>query len=226
MNRNILYLVTNGFCLFFLMLVFPVSAIEKEYIRDYDYIATDYDSKFTSRVNAIDGLKSTLLNELGTYVASVVEVNKDAMGNAYMTQDTLQLTAGIISLKLLQEKWNRISYYVQGKMRADEEEVLNALKALREDKQLEDALRDSMAELNTAREEIKHLKQQMAMLQSSAPMEKLTSKGQPKHKSETQRQSAKAESESSAHHISQNIDQVKQADLEKQYIETIKDIEV
>ena len=167
MKQNILSMLARGFLIALIISSHSVTAEEKEYVSDYEYQATDYDSKFTSRINAIDGLKTSLLEELGAYVQSVINVNKDSLGNAYMTNDTVQITAGIISLKLLQEEWNRITYYVKGKMRADHDDVLKAVKALREDKQLENALRDSMSELDAARKEIEKLKNQMAQMQSA-----------------------------------------------------------
>lgn len=60
-------------------------AAPNEYVRDYDYVATDDDSRFTSRIRALDGLKRSLLEELGTYVASVIKVNRDSLGKAYLT---------------------------------------------------------------------------------------------------------------------------------------------
>lgn len=148
----------------------PAYADVREYIRDYTYVATDYDSKITSRINAIDGLKASVLDEIGVYVGQVIEVNQDALGNAYMSADTVQITAGIISLDLLKEDWNRITYYVKGKLTADDKQVLEAVKALRKDQELGDALRNSLDELNSARLEIAQLKKQI---------EQLTKPGQP-----------------------------------------------
>src|SRR5512135_1949012 len=69
-----------------------VYAEVKEYVRDYSYQAERYDTKETSRVNAIDGVKRELLDELGTYVGSVIQQKQDSLGNSYMSHDVINIT--------------------------------------------------------------------------------------------------------------------------------------
>lgn len=140
----------------------PVYANEQVFVRDYDYIATEYDSKYTAKIAAVDGLKSTLLDELGVYVQTEINIQQDSFGRSYMTKDMVQLTAGILSLKLLQERWNEVSYYVEGEMRANPNEVRQAVEKLRNDHQLEDALRYSLAEQNRLQQALLALRQQLA----------------------------------------------------------------
>lgn len=149
--------------LIFLLIITATTATAetREYIRDYTYPASRYDSEYTSRIRAIDGVKQTLLDELGVYVSSVININKNQFGNAHMSQDIQTITAGIISLIVLQENWNRIQYYLQAKMKADPDEVLRSVKALQQNEELEVALRDSMRELKKARQHISSLKQQL-----------------------------------------------------------------
>jgi len=132
-------------------------AAQQEYIHDYKYPATRYDSEYTSRIRAIDGVKQTLLDELGVYVSSVININKDQFGNAHMSQDIQTISAGIISLIVLNENWNRIHYYLKAKMKADPDEVLRSVKALQQNEELEVAMR----ELQAARQQIIALKQQL-----------------------------------------------------------------
>ena len=80
----------------------------KEYIRDHDYHSTEFDTVATSRVNAIDGVKRELLEELGTYVGSVVKMNQDSLGNSYMSHDVINITAGIVAMKVLNEQWKQV----------------------------------------------------------------------------------------------------------------------
>ena len=147
------------------------SAKIKEYIRDYEYQATGYDSEYTSRISAIDGLKSSVLEEIGTYISDVISINKDSLGNAYISKDTTQITAGIISLSVLDEDWNQVIYYIKGKLTADDEEVLRLVKQLSKDQKLEQALRDSMDELSSLRDEIKSLKQRLDTLGNESSTE-------------------------------------------------------
>jgi len=148
-------------CLSLLLSASLSEAATQEYIRDYSYPASRFDSEYTSRIRAIDGVKQSLLDELGVYVSSVINVNKDQFGNAHMSQDIQNITAGIISLLVLNENWNRIRYYLKAKMKADPDEVLRSVKALQKNEELEVALRDSMRDLNQARQQIAVLKQQL-----------------------------------------------------------------
>ncbi len=133
----------------------------QQYVRDYSYTATSYDNEYSSRISAIDGVKRTLVEELGTYVQSVFKSHSNELGEVYVTQDMITLTAGIISLKLLQEDWNRIRYYVQAQMQADPEEVMDSVRQLQQNNELEDALRKSQNALTDAREEIAQLRKQL-----------------------------------------------------------------
>jgi TPR repeat protein len=136
----------------------------KEYIRDYNYHAAAYDTETTCRVNAIDGVKRELLDELGTYVGSVVKLHQDSLGNSYMSQDVVNITAGIVAMKVLDEKWKQPVYFVKAGMKADPDDVLVKLKALRADLEMEKALRESYEELQNSRNEVAKLKAQLAQL--------------------------------------------------------------
>lgn len=154
----------------FLALIFIASAAHaevKEYIRDHTYHAAEYDTEATSRLNAIDGVKRELLDELGTYVGSVIKINQDTLGNSYMSQDMVKITAGIVAMKLLNEKWLRPEYFVKASMKADPDDVLTKLKAMRADLELEKNLRNSYEELERARAELEELKAQLAMLKKT-----------------------------------------------------------
>lgn len=133
----------------------------QEYIRDYDYQATDYDSKYTSRINAIDGVKRELIEELGTYLNSVVNINEDSYGNKYASRDIVTITAGITQLDFLEEDWNRVRYYIKALIKADPDDVLIQVKAIRENHQVEVQLRNSLEELNKSKGLIKELKAQL-----------------------------------------------------------------
>ncbi len=142
----------------------PVSSTHaalQEYIRDYTYQATNYDTPTTSRVNAIDGVKRELLQEIGTYVGSVMKLHQDSLGNSYMSQDVINITAGIVAMKVLDEKWRQPQYFIKAGMKADPDDVLVKLKTMRADLELEKSLRESYDELQNARNEVAKLKAQL-----------------------------------------------------------------
>ena len=146
--------------------LFSAQADVKEYVRDYDYQAAEYDTRYSSRISAIDELKLSLQHELGTYISSVLEISQDESGIKDVTHDTVQITAGILSLKLLEERWNDISYYVKGLMKADKDEILAHIKAIRNDYEMAQLLRSSMEELEELRAQVAALKQSLKDNQS------------------------------------------------------------
>lgn len=151
-------------CLFliaFSVAALPASAEVRDYVRDYDYQANKFDSQDTARVNAIEGVKSTLLEELGTHIEQVININKDSSGAKFFSEDTVAMTAGIVKLKVLDEKWDFKDYYVKASMQADPDQVQKDIEALRNNHQLESTLRDTLRSLKQANEQIASLKQQL-----------------------------------------------------------------
>ena len=157
MNKLLTRLVFSLFMFFAL----PAQAAVREYVRDYEYFATSLDSEYSCRIQAIDGVKRDLVEELGTYVQSVMKLNRDALGNEFVSEDIVTLSAGVIQLEVLQERWTGKSYWIRAKIKADKDEVLKAVKALQENHELEDSLRESNEDLNKARQLVKALRQQL-----------------------------------------------------------------
>jgi tetratricopeptide (TPR) repeat protein len=103
----------------------------KSFVREYTYQASEVDSKVTSRVVALVQVKRLLLEEFGIYLESHTEVI-----NSELTLDQIStLTAGIVSVEVVKEKWDGINYSLTAKIYADPDEVGKAILALRNDKQ-------------------------------------------------------------------------------------------
>ncbi|HEB81307.1 MAG TPA: hypothetical protein ENJ11_00430, partial [Gammaproteobacteria bacterium] len=158
----------TGFTVLILLVCFTAQAAIREYIRDYKYQADDFDTRYTSRVCAIDGVKQNLLEELGTYVQSVINISESSDGSKSVTHDYVSLTAGILRTELLEEDWDRVAYYVKARMQVDPDEVRRMLAALKNDVKLEQALRESEQELAQARKTIRSLQQQMKRQKDAA----------------------------------------------------------
>lgn len=153
-------------CLTFLVIFFLAGqayAATKEYIRDHEYIATEYDSKYTSRINALNGVKQDLIEEIGTYIKSIVNISEDDFGNKYASHDVVTLAAGITSMTVLEEGWNRIRYFVKAKMLADPDDVLKQVAAIRNNHEIEEQLQETVDDLKDARDQISKLKKQLAI---------------------------------------------------------------
>ncbi len=124
------------------------SAEAKTFIKEYTYMASDIDSKVSSRAIALEQVKRALLEELGNYLISETEVK-----NYQMTKDQITtLTAGIVSAEVIDEKWDGKTYYIKAKILADPKEVTKSVDALRTDVQNIKDLEDSK---KTAQEAMK-----------------------------------------------------------------------
>lgn len=129
----------------------------KTFTKEYTYQASEFDSKASSRILAIEQIKRLLLEELGTYLISETEVK-----NFQMTKDQITvLTAGIVSAEVIDEKWDGKTYYLKAKIAADPKDVSKAVNALRQDKQKTKELEEIRRKADGQAKEIARLKKEL-----------------------------------------------------------------
>jgi tetratricopeptide (TPR) repeat protein len=134
-------------------------AENKTFVKEYTYLASDIDSKVSSRAIALEQVKRALLEQLGTYLTSETEVK-----NFQMTKDQITtLTAGIVSAEVIEEKWDGRSYYLKAKIAADPNEVAKTVDALRTNVQKSKDLEASKKKVEEAMREVERLKQELAL---------------------------------------------------------------
>jgi len=114
----------------------PASAGQVTFERQYQYRAGDMDSLISCRIIALEQVKRLLLEELGVYLETNTEVK-----NFQLTKDKVTvLTAGIVSTKILDEKWDGKTYYLRARIIADPDDVVKKLDALRKDRHKSDEM--------------------------------------------------------------------------------------
>ncbi len=144
---SILILTSSGF------------ASTKTFIKEYTYLASDLDSKVSSRAIALEQVKRALLEELGTYLISETRV-KDFQ----LTKDQITtLTAGIVSAQIIDEKWDGRSYYLKAKISADPDQVAKSVDSLRNDVRKTRELEDAKKKADDAMREVERLKEELAL---------------------------------------------------------------
>ena len=116
----ILLLISMGF----------LFAAEKTFIREYTYQASDYDSKVTSRANALEQVKRILLEEVSVYMQSEFEMRdwEEQIGDKiesgeFAEQRILSITAGITETKILEERWNGVEYWIKAEITLDPDDI-------------------------------------------------------------------------------------------------------
>ena len=142
-----------------LILANSAFAANRTFIKEYTYLASDLDSKVSSRAIALEQVKRALLEELGTYLVSKTEV-KDFQ----LTKDQITtLTAGIVSAQIIDEKWDGRSYYLKAKISADPDQVAKSVDSLRNDVRKTGELEDAKKKADDAMREVERLKKELAL---------------------------------------------------------------
>ena len=138
----------------FLFLTATAFAENVTFVKEYNYNASDLDSKVSSRTIALEQVKRLLLEELGTYLISETEVK-----NFRLTKDQVTTySAGVVSAEVVDEKWDGKTYYLKAKVSADPDEVAKSVKTLGADKLKTKELEDLRKKAKEALEEIERLK--------------------------------------------------------------------
>ena len=146
-------------CLLIIMLIAasPCLASIKVFEREYTYQAGEADSKLSSRTIALAEVKRLLLEELGTYLESVTEVK-----NFRLTKDQITaLTAGIVRVEVLDERWDGKTYWLKARVAADPDEVAKSLDSLRKDREKAKELEEIKKRADALLAENKRLKDEM-----------------------------------------------------------------
>lgn len=98
----------------------------KEIVKEYKYNTSDDDSKNSAREKALNQVKIIILEEIGVFVESYLELNTMIADEKYhkqFKQEIKNLTAGIIKTKILDEKYDGRSYYVKASVLVDPDSV-------------------------------------------------------------------------------------------------------
>ncbi len=121
------------YCLLLVFLILSSAhlwADTKEFVREYTYVAGEADSKISARQMAMQEVKRELLNEIGTYIYSRIDISENAKGEADSKQRIRAMTAGFVKVDTLEEKWNGYQFYIKAKMVADPKDILARIKDL------------------------------------------------------------------------------------------------
>lgn len=151
----------------------PSSKNDKIFIREYTYNASDTDSKVSSRRKAIIQLKSILSEEVGVHIESSLEMKntvRNGVNNKYVKSQINQLSASITKLKILDEKWNGVTYYIKASVKINEEQTMKLLieaikaKASEKDvKRLNKILKEQNGNLDKSYSKIKQLQKKLVL---------------------------------------------------------------
>ena len=134
------------------------SAEIKTFVKEYTYQESEDDSRNSSRTIALSKVKRLLLEELGTYLESVTEVQ-----NFQLTKDQIvTLTAGIVQTEIVDEKWDGRIYRLRARIAADSDNVIKSIDALRSDREKTKELEEVRERSDEQLQEIERLRKELA----------------------------------------------------------------
>jgi hypothetical protein len=155
----------------------------KEIVKEYQYNTSDDDSKNSARKKALNQVKVLILEEIGVFVESYLELNKIVENQKYQKQfkrEIKNLTAGIIKTKILDEKYDGKTYYVKASVLVDPDSVSEGISEILK-------IKANKSEINKLTKLLKSKEQEIDMRSSE------TIKLQKKIASQTLINNAKAE---------------------------------
>ena len=151
--------ISLSFLVSMVLLPSPLVASAKmlTYLKEYQYQASEVDSKLTCRTIAIEQVKRLLLEELGTYLMSETEVK-----DFDLTKDRIaSLTAGIVSTVILEEKWDGQVYFLKAKISTDTDELVKFIDRIRRDYEQSKNWEEMREKTEKALKEIEQLKKEI-----------------------------------------------------------------
>jgi tetratricopeptide (TPR) repeat protein len=172
MSRRITLLLFLSGCLF---------ATDKTFVREYTYQASDYDSKVTSRANALEQVKRILLEEVSVFMKSEVDwtQTEELIEGKYEFKDFYEqkitsITAGVTETKILEEKWNGVVYWIKAEITLDPDDTKSKIDEIVQNNEKLKELEDVKMRADDALAEIERLKKELAQSKSDAEQLRLT----------------------------------------------------
>jgi len=172
MKKHITLLLMLAGCLF---------ATEKTFIREYTYQASDYDSKVTSRVNALEQVKTILLEEVSVFIQSEFEMRdwEEQIGDKiesgeFAEQRIIAITAGVTETKILDERWTGVEYWIKAEITLDPDDLKRKIDDIVNNKEKLKELEDVKKRADDALAEIARLRKELAEAKSDADQLRLT----------------------------------------------------
>jgi tetratricopeptide (TPR) repeat protein len=148
--------------LMILSLPFTSLATSRDFIENYTYRAGESDSKLTCRTVSLIEIKRLLLEKIGTYLESRTEMKDFKIEK----DEIVALTAGVVKLEILDEKWNGETYTMTAKIEANPEDITKAINNLRNQHDKMENVQKLKEFNDESLEQIREMQARMQQLQS------------------------------------------------------------
>ena len=125
-----------------ILLITSLSAQEKAFVQEYTYRANEYDSKVTSKSNALEQVKILLLEEISVFFINEVdwETEETFIDGQYINKDIYKqniksIIAGVTEINIVYQKWNTKTYMLKGKISLDTDDIREKINRIIDKKQ-------------------------------------------------------------------------------------------
>ena len=136
------------FVLFFAVAVF---AKTKDFVREYEYFASEFDSRVTARQNASDRVRALLLQEIGQVVIAEQRMETASSHNKFIydnyTEKITGITAAVTQMVILDEVWTGTRFFIRARITVDPSEVSKRANEILLNHQEMKALQDKNVEI-------------------------------------------------------------------------------
>ena len=147
------------------------NAEPKIFVREYNYQASESDSKLSARSCALSAVKGLLVEELGVYIESYVNYNIEDDGlkisKDFYTNEIRQMSMGVAETKIIDEQWDGHTYYVKAEITVDPSDVVRRINKSIEDRKNDVSVDSLQAELEKSKEHIVELERKLNELNTS-----------------------------------------------------------
>ena len=164
-----------------LMLAGCLFATEKTFVHEYTYQASDYDSKETSRANALEQIKTILLEEVSIFFQSELEMKdwEKQIGDniesvEFVEQIILAIMAGVTETNILEEKWADGEYWIKAELTLDPDDIKRKINKIVKNKSKLKELEDVKKKANGALAEIERQKKELEKAEPGSDQNMLT----------------------------------------------------
>jgi len=150
-------------------IVISAAAKPQEFIREYEYIASENDSKVSARENATEQMRAMLLREIGEVVIAEQKMESASSGNRFIydnySEKITAVAASMVKMEILTENWTGARYYIRAKIVVDPSEVSKRANEVllnhKEMKTLQDKNQEILQQVEKLNSEISKLKTKM-----------------------------------------------------------------
>lgn len=160
----------------------------KNIVKEYSYNTSDDDSKNTAREKALTQVKTLILEEIGVFVESYLEIDKtvsDKKYHSYFKQEIKNLTAGIVKTKIIDEKFNGRTYYVKASVLVDPDSVSEGITEILKIKANKAEVQKLSSLLKSKEKDIDMRSQEVMQLQRDITSQALLSQAKEKELNQT-----------------------------------------